>query len=258
MKEKSTIHPVTDIIYRMVSIFGELGFVKADGPEMETEYYNFDALNVPKDHPARDMQDTFWLKPWAEDKSGERKLLRTQTSAIQAHFMEKNKPPFKMVCPGRVFRQEATDATHEMQFYQCEGLVIDKKVSMADLKSTINYFFDKLFEKDVNVRFRPSFFPFVEPGTEVDISCFKCDGQGKEGCPICKGTGWIEVMGAGMVHPKVLSTSGINPNEFSGFAFGMSVERLAMLKYGVDDIRLFYSGDLRLVNQFETDKKDNK
>lgn len=259
MNEKSVvINPITDVVYRVNAIFGELGYIKVDGPEMETEYYNFDALNVPKDHPARDMQDTFWLKPFflVDPQSGEKteakRLLRTQTSAVQARFMENNRPPFKMVCPGRVFRQEATDATHEMQFYQFEGLVVDKKVSLADLKSAVNYFFDRFFEKDISVRFRPSYFPFVEPGTEIDISCFKCDGVGKAGCPICKGTGWIEVMGAGVVHPRVLQNVGINPNEYSGFAFGGSIERLAMLKYGIDDIRLFYSGDLRLVNQFKT------
>jgi len=175
--------------------------------------------------------------------------MRTQTSAMQVHFMENNKPPIRMYGPGRVYRQEATDATHEMQFYQFEGLMIDKKVSMSDLKGFINHVFDKFFERDVKVRFRPSYFPFVEPGAEVDISCFKCEGVA--GCPVCKGTGWIEVMGAGMVHPKVLQQVGINPNEWRGFAFGGSIERLAMLKYGVDDIRLFYSGDLRLVNQFK-------
>jgi phenylalanyl-tRNA synthetase alpha chain len=253
MKEKGTIHPVTDVIYRVNAIFGELGFVKVDGPEMETEYYNFDVLNVPKDHPARDMQDTFWLKRTETDDKGEHKmLLRTQTSAIQAHFMETNKPPFKMVCPGKVFRQEATDATHETQFYQFEGMMVDKNVTMGDLKSVLNYFFDKFFGKDVEVRFRPSYFPFVEPGTEIDISCFKCN-HGEAGCPVCKGGGWVEVMGAGMIHPKVLQNGGINPKEFTGFAFGGSIERLAMYKYGIDDIRLLYSGDLRLVNQFETD-----
>jgi len=249
MKEKITIHPLTDVVNRIQQIFGELGFTAEDGPELETEYYNFDALNVPKDHPSRDMQDTFWVK--GKGEKGENLLLRTQTSAVQVHFMEKNQPPFRMFSPGRVFRQEATDATHEMQFFQFEGLAIDKKVSMADLKSTLNFFFDRFFERDVKVRFRPSYFPFVEPGAEIDISCFKCAGAGKVGCPICKGTGWVEVMGAGMVHPKVLNNVGINPELWQGFAFGGSVERLAMLKYGIDDIRLFYAGDLRLVNQFK-------
>jgi len=249
MKDQETkhVHPVTDVIYRLNQIFTEMGFSFVEGPELETEYYNFDALNVAKDHPARDMQDTFWVKPFKKDDN--KYLMRTQTSAMQVHFMENNKPPIRMYGPGRVYRQEATDATHEMQFYQFEGLMIDKKVSMSDLKGFINHVFDKFFERDVKVRFRPSYFPFVEPGAEVDISCFKCEGVA--GCPVCKGTGWIEVMGAGMVHPKVLQQVGINPNEWRGFAFGGSIERLAMLKYGVDDIRLFYSGDLRLVNQFK-------
>ena len=249
MKDHQVINPLTVVIDRISTILSDLGFTFISGPELETEYYNFDALNVPKDHPSRDMQDTFWLKPWKND--GTNYLMRTQTSAVQIRYMEKNKkPPFKVFSPGRVFRQEATDATHEMQFYQWEGLLIDKKVSMADLKSTINTIFDRFFERDIQVRFRPSYFPFVEPGAEVDISCFKC-GTGKPGCPICKGTGWVEVMGAGMVNPKVLNGMGINPEKWQGFAFGASIERLAMMKYGVDDIRLFYSGDLRLVNQFE-------
>ena len=276
MKERQVINPLTHVINRISTILSDLGFSYVSGPELETEYYNFDALNVPKDHPSRDMQDTFWLKQFSSEENcspdhfakqndlgvkscrSERKLLRTQTSAVQIRFMEQNnQPPFKIFSPGRVFRQEATDATHEMQFYQWEGLLIDKNVSMADLKSVINTIFDRFFERDINVRFRPSFFPFVEPGAEVDISCFKCS-TGKPGCPICKGTGWVEVMGAGMVNPKVLNGMGINPEKWQGYAFGASIERLAMMKYGVDDIRLFYSGDLRLVNQFETENKLNK
>ncbi|MFZ2038338.1 MAG: phenylalanine--tRNA ligase subunit alpha [Minisyncoccia bacterium] len=275
MKESQVINPLTHVIDRISTILSDLGFTYVSGPELETEYYNFDALNVPKDHPSRDMQDTFWLKQFSSEENcspdhfvkqndlgvkscrSERKLLRTQTSAVQIRFMEQNnQPPFKIFSPGRVFRQEATDATHEMQFYQWEGLLIDKNVSMADLKSVINTIFDRFFERDINVRFRPSFFPFVEPGAEVDISCFKCV-TGVPGCPICKGTGWVEVMGAGMVNPKVLNGMGINPEKWQGYAFGASIERLAMMKYGIDDIRLFYSGDLRLVNQFEVnpDKK---
>ncbi len=244
------MHPITRVINDINRIFSEMGFTLVDGPELETEYYNFDALNVPKDHPARDMQDTFWVKPNKDFPGVERKLLRTQTSAMQIHYMEENKnPPIRIICPGKTYRNEATDATHEMQFQQFEGLYVDKDVSLATLKSVLNKFFDEFFEKDVDVRFRPSYFPFVEPGVEIDISCFKCK-KGEAGCPICKGTGWIEIMGAGVVHPKVLNDIGINPNEWRGFAFGGSVERLAMLKYGIDDIRLFYSGDLRLVNQF--------
>lgn len=261
--EKGHIHPMTQFINRANVIFAEMGFVLVDGPELETEHYNFDALNVPKDHPARDMQDTFWLKPSSDEGSPnhsvrqnglesntyERKLMRTQTSAMQIHYMEGKQPPFKMICFGKVFRNEATDATHEMVFHQLEGLMIDKDVTMTDLKSTLNTFFDRFFERDVKVRFRPSFFPFVEPGLEVDISCFKCKG-GEKGCSICKGTGWVEIAGAGMVHPKVLTSVGIDADKWQGFAFGLGVDRIIMMKYGIDDIRLVYSGDLRLVNQF--------
>ena len=250
-KEKGHLHPMTQFINRANAIFYEMGFTLVDGPELETEHYNFDALNVPKDHPARDMQDTFWLK---QKEGEERKLMRTQTSAVQIRYMHGKTPPFKMVCFGKVFRNEATDATHEMVFHQMEGLMVGKQVTMADLKSTLNTFFDKFFERNVEVRFRPSYFPFVEPGLEVDISCFKCDG-GKnitEGntCSVCKGTGWVEVAGAGMVHPNVLKEAGIDSKQWQGFAFGMGVDRIIMTKYGIDDIRLVYSGDLRLVNQF--------
>lgn len=247
-KKTIHIHPITRVIDDINRIFFEMGFTLTDGPELETEHYNFDALNVPKDHPARDMQDTFWVKPSNNDAGVERKLMRTQTSAMQVHFMEENKPPFRIICPGRTFRNEATDARHEAQFNQFEGLYVDKDVSLATLKTVLNKFFDKFFEKKVDIRFRPSYFPFVEPGVEIDVSCFKCKGSGD--CKLCGGGGWLEVMGAGVVHPTVLNGVGINPNEWKGFAFGGGVDRLAMLKYGIDDIRLFYSGDLRLVNQF--------
>ncbi len=246
-QEKGHIHPLTQFIDRANAIFYEMGFTLVDGPELETEHYNFDALNVPKDHPARDMQDTFWLKQSPDDE--EKKLMRTQTSAVQIRYMEKNKPPFKMICFGKVFRNEATDATHEMVFHQLEGLFIDKNVTMTDLKSTLNIFFDKFFERNVEVRFRPSFFPFVEPGLEADISCFKCGGNNNN-CSVCKGTGWVEVIGAGMVHPTVLKGVGVDPKDWQGFAFGFGVDRIIMLKYGIDDIRLLYNGDLRFVNQF--------
>jgi phenylalanyl-tRNA synthetase alpha chain len=250
--KKGHIHPMTQFIARANAIFNKMGFALVDGPELETEYYNFDALNVPKDHPARDMQDTFWIKQ--SPKEEQKKLLRTQTSAVQIRYMQGKKPPFKMICFGKVFRNEATDATHEMVFHQLEGLMIGKNVTMTDLKATLNTFFDKFFERDVEVRFRPSFFPFVEPGMEVDISCFRCSG-GKdlkpgESCPVCKGTGWVEVAGAGMVHPNVLRGVGVDPEEWQGFAFGFGVDRIVMVKYGIDDVRLMYSGDLRLVNQF--------
>ncbi len=247
-QDKGHLHSMTQFINRANAIFYEMGFTLVDGPELETEHYNFDMLNVPKDHPSRDMQDTFWLKQAENEK--ERKLMRTQTSPVQIRYMEGKQPPFKMICYGKVFRNEATDATHEMVFHQFEGLMVGQDVTMADLKSTLNTFFDKFFERDVDVRFRPSFFPFVEPGLEVDVSCFKCQKGGEKGCSICKGTGWVEVVGAGMVHPKVLTGVKINPEQWKGFAFGMGVDRIVMLKYGIDDIRLLYSGDLRLVNQF--------
>lgn len=236
------LHPLTRTINDIVRIFSEIGFDVADGPEVESEHYNFDALNVPKDHPARDMQDTFWLTP-----ESQKLVMRTHTSPVQIRHMETHKPPIKIIVPGRVFRNEATDATHEAQFYQVEGLSVGKDISMADLKGTLEFFFKKFLGEEIRSRFRPSFFPFVEPGAEVDISCFKCKGSG---CGVCKNTGWIEVLGGGMVHPEVLRGVGINPEEYSGFAFGMSVERFAMLKYNIPDIRLFYGKDLRFINQF--------
>ena len=223
-----------------------------EGPEIETEYYNFDALNFPKDHPARDMQDTFWLKMpknaeqtqnnakelqrlSASGSRGSALLLRTQTSDVQIRYMEKHEPPMAIVVPGKVFRNEATDATHEAQFYQIEGLFVAKKVSVADLKGTLEYFFKEFFGPDIEIQFRPSFFPFVEPGVEVYMKW--------------KGS-WLEMMGAGMVHPNVLKGAGVDPELWQGFAFGGGIDRLVMLKYGIDDIRFLYSGDLRLVNQF--------
>jgi phenylalanyl-tRNA synthetase alpha chain len=247
-ESKGHLHPLTQFVNRANEIFYNMGFSLVEGPELETEHYNFDSLNVPKDHPARDMQDTFWVKQ--KEGSKEKKLLRTQTSAVQIRYMQNKKPPFKMICFGKVFRNEATDATHEMTFHQLEGLMIGKDVTMSDLKFTINNFFENLFEREMSVRFRPSFFPFVEPGIEVDISCFKCEGKSDSSCPVCKGTGWVEVCGAGMVHPKVLIGAGVDPSEWRGFAFGLGVDRIIMLKYGIDDIRMIYSGDLRLVNQF--------
>jgi phenylalanyl-tRNA synthetase alpha chain len=235
-------HPLSLLMKEIIAIFSEMGFSMAIGPEIETEHYNFDTLNIPEYHPARDMWDTFWIKPLSE-----KKLLRTHTSPVQIRYMEKNKPPFAIIAPGKVFRQEATDATHEAQFYQLEGLVVGKGISLANLKWTIENFLKKIVSESVITRFRPTYFPFVEPGVEVDMSCFKCLGAG---CGVCKGTGWIEIMGAGMVHPKVLKAGGIDPKEFSGFAFGAGIDRLLMLKYGVDDVRLLYQGDLRLTKQF--------
>jgi len=239
---KGHLHPITQTILRVSEIFSSLGFSVVSGPEIEDEYHNFDALNIPEDHPARDMQDTFWLKP-----NNLKKLLRTQTSDVQIRFMEKNKPPLAIIVPGKVFRNEATDATHDAQFYQCEGLIIGENITLANLKSTLELFLKKLFGEKVVIRLRPGYFPFVEPGVEVDMVCFKCQGKG---CPSCSQSGWIEILGAGMVHPKVLNTVGIDSRKYQGFAFGVGIDRITMLRHGVDDIRLFYSGDLRLVNQF--------
>ena len=226
--ERGHLHPLTLVQNKAIDIFSSMGFEVAEGPEVETEYYNFDALNIPKNHPARDMWDTFWLK------NG--KLLRTHTSPVQIRYMETNQPPFRLIAPGKVFRYEATDATHEAQFYQLEGLMVGKEITLANLKAVMEVFFQKFFgEKNIKVRLRPSYFPFVEPGVEVDI-WFK----GK----------WMEIAGAGMVHPKVLENVKIDPREWQGFAFGMGIDRLAMIKYKIDDVRLFYSGDLRFIKQF--------
>lgn len=237
--EKGHQHPLTQMIAEINQIFSEIGFVFAEGPEAETEVYNFDKLNVAKDHPSRDMQDTFWFK----DKDVEEPMvLRTHTSPVQARFMETHEPPIRMIVPGKVFRNEATDATHEAQFYQLEGLHIDKGVHLGHLKGTLEYFFSKFFSGKTEVRFRPSFFPFVEPGVEVDMKLL--DGNSKLAGK------WIEVMGAGMVHPNVLRNCGIDPTVYSGYAFGIGVDRLGVMRYGVEDIRDYYTGDLRFVNQF--------
>jgi len=267
--QKGHYHPLTIVLNEISSIFADMGFGVATGPEIETEYYNFDALNIPDSHPARDLWDTFWLrsnqKHLTSDKEhltdsqrskvkGQRLLLRTHTSPVQIRYMENNKPPIRIIVPGKTFRYEATDATHEAQFHQVEGLAIDKKTSLRDLKGVLETFFDTFFKQDIDVRFRPSYFPFVEPGVEVDISCFKCrrgaSSQDEGVCSLCKDTRWIEVMGAGMVHPKVLKNVNLDPKIYQGFAFGVGVDRLAMLRYGIHDVRLFYNGDLRLVNQF--------
>ncbi len=235
------LHPITQTIREMYSIFKELGFEVAQGPELEHEFYNFDALNIPSDHPSRDMQDTFWIKEKQADAKNARgmnlgrRLLTTQTSAIQIRHMENNKPPFRIVAPGKVFRNEATDATHEAQFFQFEGLLIDRHTSLAELKGTLEHVFKKFFGEDSEIRFRPSYFPFVEPAVEVDV-------RWKDK--------WLEVVGAGLVHPNVLTAAGLDPKEWKGFAFAFGVDRLVMLKYGIDDIRHLYSGDLRFVNQF--------
>lgn len=243
-QKTGNLHPLSLILSQINKIFTEMGFNIALGPEVETEFYNFDSLNIPEHHPARDMWDTFWLKPL-----NTKKLLRTHTSPVQVRFMEKHTPPIKIIAPGKVFRHEATDATHEAQFYQLEGLVVGENISLANLKWTLEEFFEKLFRKKTAVRLRPSYFPFVEPGVEIDMECFKCERKNSN-CNVCKGTGFIEIMGAGVVHPKVLESAGIDSKKYSGFAFGCGVDRLVMLKYGVDDVRLLYQGDLRLVTQF--------
>lgn len=230
---------MTKMIAEINAIFAKIGFSYAEGPEAETEEYNFDRMNVAKDHPARDMQDTFWLR--SEDTK-EPTVLRTHTSSVQARHMANNKPPIKIIAPGKVFRNEATDATHEAQFFQLEGLYVDQGVSMGQLKGVLEYFFQEFFANDVQVRFRPSFFPFVEPGVEVDMMLTNSDSK--------LANRWIEIMGAGMVHPAVLEAAHIDATHYSGYAFGIGIDRLAVMKYGIDDIRDMYSGDLRFVNQF--------
>lgn len=242
-KEKGHLHPLTIVTREMAAIFRSLGFEIALGPEIETEYYNFDALNIPSSHPARDMWDTFWIK----NPNNQKSLLRTHTSPVQVRYMERHDPPLAIIVPGKVFRYEATDATHEAQFLQLEGLLVNEDTSLSHLKGVLEEFLTRLFGVKTNIRLRPSFFPFVEPGVEIDMTCFKCSG---EGCGLCSKTGWIEIMGAGMVHPNVLKAGGIDPQKYQGFAFGVGIDRVAMLKYGIDDVRLFYKGDMRLTNQF--------
>ena len=236
------LHPLTQVKRKTEEIFENMGFSVVEGPEIETEWYNFDALNIPKDHPARDVWDTFWLK-----NNRVKLLLRTHTSPVQVRYMEKNNPPLRIIVPGRVFRREATDASHEINFYHLEGLMIDKDISAANFKAVIQEFYREFFGKPLKIRFIPSFFPFVEPGFQVDISCLNCQGRG---CSACQQSGWLEMMGAGMVHPNVLKNSGLNPKFWQGFAFGMGIERLVMMKYKINDIRLFYGGDLRFLKQF--------
>lgn len=232
-------HPLSIVLDEIKEIFLGMGFEVAEGPEVEYDYYNFEALNIPKDHPARDTQDTFYV----DDNI----VLRTQTSPVQIRYMEKNKPPFRMIAPGRVFRSDAVDATHSPLFHQIEGLVVDKGVTMADLKGTLEAFAKRLYGENTKIRLRPHHFPFTEPSCEIDVSCFKCGGKG---CPMCKGEGWIEILGGGMVHPKVLKNGGIDPEEYSGFAFGIGLERLVMFRFNIDDMRLLYENDLRFLEQF--------
>ena len=237
--EVGSLHPLNSTLNKLIDIFKSMGFDVVDGPEIETDYYNFEALNVPQDHPARDMQDTFYLT--------ENMLLRTQTSATQIRTMEKRKPPIRMICPGRVYRSDDVDATHSPVFHQVEGLVVDKGVTMCDLKGTLETMAKEIYGSDTKVKFRPSFFPFTEPSVEVDVSCSECGGKG---CRVCKGSGWIEILGAGMVHPKVLEGCGIDPNEYSGFAFGIGLDRLTTTRHKISDIRLLFENDLRFLKQF--------
>ncbi len=237
--KKGHLHPLTKTLNEFYDIFTGMGFEVADGPEVELDYYNFEALNLPKDHPARDTQDTFYIN--------DNVVLRTQTSPIQVRIMEKTQPPIRYIAPGRVYRSDAVDATHSPVFHQIEGIVVDKGITMANLKSTLEIFLKKFYGEQTKIRLRPHHFPFTEPSAEVDVSCFNCGG---EGCRICKGEGFIEILGAGMIHPKVLSNCGIDPEVYSGFAFGIGLERIVMRKYDIDDLRLYYENDLRFLKQF--------
>ena len=239
-------NPFYKVIKEIEDIFIGMGYSIEDGPEVDKDHYVFELLNIPKDHPARDMQDTLYID--------EETLLRSHTSSIQAHVMEKaNGQPIKIICPGKTYRRDDDDMTHSHQFAQVEGLVIDKNINLGNLKSTLELFAKKMFSKDTKVRFRSSYFPFTEPSVEVDVSCFNCKGKG---CPICKNSGWIEILGAGMVHPNVLKMSGYDPEVYSGFAFGIGIERVAMLRYGINDIRKFYQNDLRFLRQFNKKVED--
>lgn len=237
--EMGHIHPLTMTQRELEDIFIGLGFTIVEGPEVELDYYNFQALNIPENHPARDTQDTFYIT--------DNILLRSQTSPVQVRTMEKQKPPIRIISPGRVYRSDAVDATHSPLFHQLEGLVVDKGISMGDLKGVLELFAKQTFGEETRIRFRPHHFPFTEPSAEVDVSCFACGGKG---CRICKGEGWIEILGAGMVHPNVLRNCGINPDVYSGFAFGFGIERIAMLKYHIDDMRLLYENDTRFLGEF--------
>ena len=234
-----SLHPITQIIKEVEEIFVGMGYQIADGPEVEKAIYNFDKLNTPPDHPARDVQDTFYIS--------DNIVLRSQTSPVQARVMENQKPPIKIICPGAVYRSDSVDATHSPVFHQIEGLVVDKNIAMTDLKGTLEMFAKKCLGENTKIRFRPHHFPFTEPSAEADVSCFVCGGKG---CRVCKGEGWIELLGCGMVHPNVLRNCGIDPEEYSGFAFGFGVERIAMAKFGIEDMRLLFENDVRFLKQF--------
>ena len=233
------LHPLNIVLEDLIDIFQSMGFDVVDGPEVETDHYNFEALNLPQDHPARDMQDTFYIS--------DNLLLRTQTSAAQIRIMESRKPPIRIICPGRVYRADEVDATHSPVFHQVEGLVVDKGITMCDLKGVLEQFAHEIYGPETKVKFRPSFFPFTEPSVEVDVSCSECGGKG---CRVCKDAGWIEILGAGMVHPNVLRGCGIDPEVYSGFAFGIGLDRLATTRYKISDIRLMFENDQRFLEQF--------
>ena len=241
--ELGSYHPVNIVQNKIEDIFLSMGFEVLDGPHIEDEFHNFEALNIPADHPARDMQDTFWFK----EKNGQKRLLRTHTSTIQVRGMMERKAPFRFIAPGKVFRCERTDASHEMVFHQLEGMYVDKNVTVGNLIYFMKTLLSEIFEKDVEVRLRPGFFPFVEPGFELDIKCLICSGKG---CSVCKQVGWVELLPCGMVHPNVLKAGGVDPEEYNGFAFGLGLDRLVMMKYGIDDVRHIHGGDLRFLKQF--------
>jgi len=239
------LHPITQFLEKIEDIFIKMGYEVLEGPELESQKYNFDLLNFPKDHPSRDIQDTFYVDK--DDAQNQPYLLRTHTSNVQIHAMKTRKPPVRVLAPGRVFRNERTDAGHESTFYQCEGFVIDKNIHITDLIGTLELFIKRLYGDDANIRVRPHFFPFTEPSIEVDMSCLLCEGKG---CSFCKRSGWVEALGSGMIHPNVLKNMGVDSKKYSGFAFGLGIDRLMMLYYMVNDIRLSYSGDLRFIEQF--------
>lgn len=243
-----TLHPLTLTRYRIIEIFERLGFNVADGPEIEDDWHNFSALNFPENHPAREMQDTFFVEKKSGSNEGQEMLLRTHTSNVQIRMMENQKPPIRAIMPGRVYRNEAISARAHCFFHQVEGLYVDRNVGFADLKQTLYHFAKEMYGKDTKIRFRPSFFPFTEPSAEIDISCLICKGAG---CNVCKHSGWVEIAGSGMVHPNVLKNCGIDPEEFTGFAFGMGIERVTMLRYQINDLRLFSENDVRFLRQFQ-------
>jgi len=243
--ELGSRHPISLVRASIVDIFTKIGFTISEGPEIEDDWHNFGALNFPKDHPARDMQDTFFV----ESDNDEKWLLRTHTSSVQVRVMKNQKPPIRTISPGRVYRNETISARAHCQFHQVEGLYVDEGVSFADLKQTLYYFVHEMFGQDIKIRFRPSFFPFTEPSAEMDITCIICGG---EGCPVCKQSGWVEILGCGMVHPKVLENCGIDTNKYTGYAFGMGIERITMLRYQIKDLRLFFENDMRFLSQFKS------